>query len=565
MSTKTNFKRIAVVAVASLGLGVFTSIAPANAAATATAAATPWNATIAYSGTSTAAATQVVGGTATLTYVETVDTDTALTLLGSITSTGVGTITSATSNKAATADITALGTTAGTETFPNTGVSRIGTTVNDDALLVTYTVVVSSTTAGTQTLTASINDANGTPVSSKTATVTWVAASATGVSAANSTMYVIASGSCQAANTTVAEDKADAATYGVPLIAAGFNALDVCIVAKDGSGNVVALGSGGIITSTFGQSIAVATDSDGYQKADLPAANANLTGPTTITAVLIDTYGNVATLTAGIAYYGSLKTIKLSNISYAAAATSTASTVATYASYDALTASDVAVGVIGVQGFDAKGTPINLGAGTANSITTSTWTVDSDKVAGAPADRTKDTSSFTVRSVFPETGELGASSYGKNAAYVDCGSTKEKLTLTVWGKDSDDAWVKSNSVDFYCSGAVDKITVTASGTSVNVDVVDANGYPVSDRTSVALAASNGSVVAPSTKTTVNGKFATGATFIANSTAATSSVTAIVGTVAGTSAAIKGSGTSIEAQIASMLKLINKIMKRLNIR
>jgi hypothetical protein len=563
MSTKTNFKRIAVVAVASLGLGVFTSIAPANAAATATAAATPWNATIAYSGTSTAAATQVVGGTVTLTYAETVDTDTALTLLGSITSTGVGTITSATSNKAATADITALGTTAGAETFPNTGVSRIGTTVNDAEMVVTYTVVVSSTTVGTQTLTASINDANGTPVSSKTATVTWVAAGSTGINAANSTMYVIASGSCQSSNTTVAEDKADAATYGVPLVAAA-TSLDVCIVAKDVNGNPVTLTTTGVISSTFGQSVATAAGSAGYQKADLPVSNANLTGPTTINAVLIDTYGNVATLSVGIAYYGTLKTIKLSNISYAAAATSTASTVASYASYDALTASDVAVGVIGVQGFDAKGVPVNLGV-SANSITTSTWTVDSDKVAGAPADRTKDTSSFTVRSVFPEATELGASSYGKNAAYVDCGSTKEKLTLTVWGKDGDDAWVKSNSVDFYCSGAADKVTVTASGTSVNVNVTDANGYPVSDRTSVALAASNGSVVAPSTKTTVNGKFATGATFIANSTAATSSVTAIVGTVAGTSAAIKGSGTSIEAQIASMLKLINKIMKRLNIR
>jgi hypothetical protein len=430
-------------------------------------------------------------------------------------------------------------------------------------MLVTYTVVVSSATAGTQTLTASINDANGTPVSSKTATVTWVAAGSTGISAANSTMYVIASGSCQSSNTTVAEDKADAATYGVPLVAAA-TSLDVCIVAKDVNGNPVTLTTTGVISSTFGQSVATAAGSAGYQKADLPVSNENLTGPTTINAVLIDTYGNVASLSVGIAYYGALKTIKLSNISYAAAATSTASTVASYASYDALTASDVAVGVIGVQGFDAKGTPVNLGV-SANSITTSTWTVDSDKVAGAPADRTKDTSSFTVRSVFPETTELGASSYGKNAAYVDCGSTKEKLTLTVWGKDSDLAWVKSNSVDFYCSGAVDKITVTASGTSVNVDVVDANGYPVSDRTSVALAASNGSVVAPSTKTTVNGKFATGATFIANSTAATSSVTAIVGTVAGTSAAIKGSGTSIEAQIASMLKLINKIMKRLNIR
>ena len=33
MSTKTNFKRVALVAVAALGLGVLTSVAPANAAA----------------------------------------------------------------------------------------------------------------------------------------------------------------------------------------------------------------------------------------------------------------------------------------------------------------------------------------------------------------------------------------------------------------------------------------------------------------------------------------------------------------------------------------------------
>ena len=37
MSTKTNFKRVALVAVASLGLGVLTSVAPANADATVAA------------------------------------------------------------------------------------------------------------------------------------------------------------------------------------------------------------------------------------------------------------------------------------------------------------------------------------------------------------------------------------------------------------------------------------------------------------------------------------------------------------------------------------------------
>ena len=565
MSTKTNFKRIAVVAEASLGLGVFTSIAPANAAATATTTTQPWAVTVAYSSSSNTAS-QVVGGTATLTYTETVDTDGNLTLLGSITSAGVGTIASAVSGTTATADITALGTTAGTETFPNTGVSRVGTTSNTAAVAIVYTIVVSSTVAGTQTISATINDANGTPTTTKTATITWIAASATGVNAANSTIYLSPDATACTFGTNVSSDKAAAAANGASLVPAGTQ-LDLCLMVRDGSGNAVGTSASTVVTSSFGVSAnSAGSGTDGQEEIDLAAPSSILSGKNTYTVVIIDTYGNVATLSTSVTYYGSLKTLKLTNISYAAAAggTFTADAVDTYAEFDALDSASTPVGVIGIMGLDANNNPINLNL-SANSITTSTWTVDSDKTAGAPANKTKDTSSFTIRELATEVDELAATKYATNVAYVDCGTVNEKVTLTVFGKDSDNVDVKSNSVDFYCSGAVDKITVSAAGTSVNVDVTDALGYPVADRTSVALAASNGSVVAPSTKTTVNGKFATGATFIANSTAATSSVTAIVGTVAGTSAAIKGSGTSIEAQIASMLKLINKIMKRLNIR
>jgi len=76
MSTKTTFKRIALVAVAAMGLGVLTSVAPASAAPNAT----PWTVTAAQSttggGTATTTATQIVGAN---NYVELTTNDDYLT------------------------------------------------------------------------------------------------------------------------------------------------------------------------------------------------------------------------------------------------------------------------------------------------------------------------------------------------------------------------------------------------------------------------------------------------------------------------------------------------------
>ena len=76
MSTKTTFKRIALVAVAAMGLGVLTSVAPASAAANAT----PWTVTAAQTsaggGTATTTATQIVGAN---NYVELTTNDDYLT------------------------------------------------------------------------------------------------------------------------------------------------------------------------------------------------------------------------------------------------------------------------------------------------------------------------------------------------------------------------------------------------------------------------------------------------------------------------------------------------------
>jgi hypothetical protein len=295
-------------------------------------------------------------------------------------------------------------------------------------------------------------------------------------------------------------------------------------------------------------------------------STAGALGTASITAIVLDSYGNVATLATSLTYYGTLATLALANVSYAAKPGGTAPNASASADAAAegagMPGTATSSGIwLAVVGKDSLGNVIDL---VADANSTSSFTLDSDKVAGAPVAGTSDTLGTTAAMSTGAT-DISAAVFGSNIAIITCGSKAEKVTVNVRGLNSAQARVTSNDVPVYCSGAVDKVTVTASGTSVNVDVTDANGYPVADGTSVALAASNGSVVAPSAKTTANGKFATAATFIANSTAATSSVTAIVGDKSGTSAAVKGSGTSIEAQIASMLKLINKIMKRLNIR
>jgi hypothetical protein len=548
--------------VASLGLGVLTSVAPANAAATTTTA-TPWAVTAAYA-SSANTGTQLLGGVVTLTYTETATTTGAAGIVGNIVSSGVGSINSAVVTTGANSVITQLGTVAGTETFPNTGVSRATSGATTDQLSV-YTVTVTSTVAGIQTLTSTINDANGTPISSKTATITWVATGAgVGVSAANSSISMNSDASCAATGTSKATDTTAFAAENIVRVSAASPDKTVCIIARDASNNLVTLASATVV-STLGGTVTAGADSTGRHSGTLDSVT-GVTGTATITAILIDSYGNPATISTSLTFYGTLATLALANVGYAATPGGTAPNASASADAAAdgagmpgkVTSSGIWLAVVGK---DASGNVIDLVAD-ANSV--SSFTLDSDKVAGAPSAGASDTLGTTAAMSTGAT-DIAASVFGSNIAIITCGSKAEKVTVNVRGLNSSNARVTSNDVAVHCSGAVDKVTVTATGTSVNVNVTDANSYPVADGTSVALAASNGSVVAPSTKTTENGKFATAATFIANSTAATSSVTAIVGSKSGTSAAVAGTGTSIESQIASMLKLIQKIMKKMGIK
>ena len=554
MSTKTSFKRIALVAASALAIAGFSAV-PAHAATTITG--TPsWNVDTAYAGTGTTAGTQVVGGLATLTFSETATVTSATSVIGSVVSSGVGTIGSVAAGTG-TPVIAPLGAVTGTVTYPTTSVS-LAKAVASEALY-TASFTVTSAVAGTQTLTASVYDANGTVSASYTATITWVAAgTSVGVSAANSTIYTIStSGTCTkgASNSKAADLVAAAANAAaISSVPAGTD-YKLCVIARDASGNPVTLTTSSIATSSAGLSQALAAGSEGLQTETMGAALSTVTGKSTITAILIDTYGNVATLTTSLTYYGSLASIKLANIDYSAYAAADQTTDAglTYALYAANKAADSDKGIVAIVGLDALGNTIDLEASPATSQ--GTWTIESDGTAGTAAVRTSDSLGASIAQTAGNAGELASSSFGTNVAFVDCSTKAEKLTLTAWAKNSAGAWVSSNSIDFYCATGASKIVVTPSAASgnaneaitVDVMVTDAQGYPVPDGTSLTLAASNGGVAAPSSATTTNGAFDTKPTLILGQGDTT--ITAIKGSKSGSATIAVDGGTASSSALA----------------
>jgi hypothetical protein len=560
-----SLKKVAAVAVAALAISGLSTVS-ANAAGTAETITclTAYN---------TTSCTQVIGGTAVVRFKSSDDT-----VRYTISSSGVGSV-----GAAAVSDdgLRYLVGTTTNATYPNTGMDFVAG--SDDE---TVSLTLTSAVAGTQTITVVKKDANGTPTATYTQSVTWTTAANTGINAAKSTMYVAANdGNCSDPGASKAADAVIAAAEAITRTPTA-TAVDVCIIARDANDNLLTVASA-TVTGSFGRSDTVGANETGEYRYDLAAASAVLSGTETITAVVIDAFGNAAVLTTTLTVYGSLKAITLSSVrgsAYAAADQSTTD-IDTFAEYAAATGTDRVL-VVGIKATDANSATIDLnaaGIAAANSITTSNWTVDSDKIAGAPADRTSQTLGSAINDLAPEN-ELSSTRYGtSNVQYIVCGTKPEKLTLTAWGKDSDGNWLKSNSLDVYCAGAASTVTVTPSATSVasgatgtvNVSVKDADGYPVADATSVTLAANNGAVVAPESKTTVNGAFATAANLIVGTSSASTTISAIAGGKTGTATVTITGGSSkaallsqldaLNAKIVALNALIAKIMKRLGVK
>jgi hypothetical protein len=406
-----------------------------------------------------------------------------------------------------------------------------------------------------------------------TLTISWTAAAAAAISDANTTVYAAGAACNGAPGDTRSQILADKSADEITTSSAAA-AINICVDARDGSGNQVTPDSVAVIGS-LGGGAGDAAPAAAYL--DLTQGVVTTSGKAAYT-ILITKDDALVTKTLSVTYFGSMATMALGNATYSALAdgdtTYTAGSVLT--SIGAAADGDIgtpssADGALVVVAKDANGNLVDVSGATV------TFTVDSDKVSGVPASEASDalgavvvmSAAATVGGYRADFAELSGS-----PARVTCGPSAEKLTITAHAYTSAGVEVKTNPVTFYCAAAVSKVEVTNTGTSVNVNVTDANGYPVADGTEVTLAASNGSIVTPVSKTTANGKFATAPLFIGTSSASSSTVTALVGTKSGTSAEIVGTGgnaaistsiAALNAKIVALNALIVKIMKRLNIK
>ena len=554
MSTKTIYKRIALVAVAALGAGVL-SVAPASAAAgelTVTGALVKGAA----SATATTA-TGVVGNQVIFTYEENL----AGAQTGYVLSDANGRIVSATDDDGAIGFVNGVNYSDGAQWSIDNLAAETATVSLTASAPGTQVVRVQQLTAGT-----------GLYTTLATLTVTWVAAaSETGVDAAQSTIYVVAHDTACDFGANKSADVNAAAAIAISSVPAATE-VDVCFMGRNKAGQALTAAAATAVISSAGATFAAEGAEDGgFEAASATAAPAAYTGTSTITVIFIDQLGGAATLTTSLTYYGDIASIAIANApvagGYAAAkggtnnADTSASVLAALTTAALPGTSTASTGWLFVTAKDAGGNIINLSAAGNNDMAAAPFTVDSDFTAGSPTAGTSDSAGATV-ALSTGAGDISPALFGANVALVRChtSAVTEKLTITVRGVNAAGTTITSPaSATFHCSGAVSKVTVTATATTANVGVVDAKGYPVADGTSVSLVASNGAVVAPATKTTVNGKFATAAMLIPSTQSASASVTAIVGAVTG-SASITGTGTS---ELASITTLVNSLIAKIN--
>ncbi len=429
-------------------------------------------------------------------------------------------------------------------------------------------IVLQRQTAGTAKIEV-FYFSSGVRTTIETHTITWVGAadaSGYGISATNS-QILFESDACEASGGSAAGDAASVLAGGdqITSAAAASGAVYVCVYTRDGNGNPIDPASGQVITTkgTFvtdnTKSTTISTTSGALTsltRANIVGAAAEV-GPATVTAILTDSLGNTVTISNTVTFYGTLKTLTLANYGFAS-------------DYGVASTNNLVL-----VGKDAGGNAINLNAA-ANG--TGTYTVDSSATAGTAAVRTSDAVGATVSSNFAA---ADPATYGGYKVSANClASVKaEKLTITAWGTDSDGAWVSSNPITYYCSDAAASVKVTPSAAAFDstgvvtaqVEVTDANGFPVADGDAVSLVANNGAGVSTPSTTTLNGKFKYAATISSGSAGGTVTLTATSGGKVG-SANVTSSGTSVLAQIdalnakiVALNALIAKIMKKLGVK
>jgi hypothetical protein len=486
MSTKTITKRIALVAAAALALGGFSviSASQANAAPQIVAASSGMYDTTNFY--------QVVGGQATIEIG--FDTN----VVATVSSTGVGTIVSATPKLVSGSAVETL--TAVTSTgFQHNPASTHA------AVLDTVTVVLNSAVAGAQVITVTPLAANGTPGTAVSKTITWTASGTT--SAASWKTYLIDTQTALDSGSSISDSTVplskNRGTAGSPAI--------VAVVAAqllDGNGNSVTGATVSVTMSGPGLIGAVA-DNDGksYTISTMTQRVASVTteaGGWVVVHLSGDGSAGVATvkLTSGTVSTERSVTFTGTAASYTLTALTGTYGVGTYGANDSLTASGIKV--------------VALDSASGAARTGNFWATSSDK---------------TVATVSSAAHDLSGTSDGRSAGtgYIAVTGVKAgKSTITIQNADpaGTTAPTVTKTIEIeVTSSTADAVTMALDKPSyspgepgvLSITLTNAAGRPVADGT-YTIFASTAPVTANlfmQDNNGANGKFVSGVSVTTN--------------------------------------------------
>jgi hypothetical protein len=537
MSTKTTFKRIALVTVAALGLGVLTSVAPANAA---TGLITPTVGTVKGAASLTATTvTGIVGNQVAFTFVNGDDVNyvvssDAKSSIVSVTSTG--TAQPAKANGTTWAD---------------------GATWNADDGTETMTVTLTSAATGSSVVSLSkIDSGSGVKSTFGTVTISWVAANSTDLGSVSATLN--SSSGCDA----------DTTTNITSLNYTGGTAY-LCISAANVAGTVYTQNSAAVavsgngITKIDSNAVASGTLTSGYKEFTITSNSLSGTAKFDVSVVGTNSDG-VATST------------KTTSISLTVSGDFTAIVLA-----NELKAIDkgAETGVLSYTGTDAAKNLaiVDLNAGSP------TWYVESDKGTTAVSSANPNNSSATIGSAIADTiaRATGASAADTGRVAIASASAFEKLTIWVTKKNAAGTTITSNKVVVYVSSTtVKSIKIATAATSVSskqdvtvtayTDALETGtSYPAVDGVSIDLAVTAGTltdgtaVLTDSTGAAVftyyGPQLGGDVTFNANVTGSTTLVD--TKTVKLTGDSLTTLINSLIAKINALTKLVAKIQKK----
>ena len=448
MSTKTNFKRIALVAVSALGIGVLTSVAPASAA---------------YGGNVTAADVSITTTTGTATanigvcYVSASEKAT-------VTTAATLTFTNATSSNGYIKILSGPAAWTGATNF----------TVNAAATTVTMGTTGSATLKASAVGTVKVTAFNASDAAVEAYTITVVASCAgDAYSAADSYFRAVQTAAITAGFVTTNVDDSgttDVATAGTTYIALALNdaygsnlATQGALVATATNGALVNISADSAGTTSTGVKATVASDE--YIRVDTPTAGVPVT--TTVTV----TFNGTVVGTKTIKLRGHGKSIAITDVTVGKSGIAYTDT------------STNGAGSFLYQWKDANGDVVPGGAVSATSATgLNTLVTAAYGGAGASVGNT------VARAAVSPTTTTGVTAYG-DGKFTCTGSTKSgSASIAVAGYNANLDLVVSNVFTASCGGALDTWTISLDKASYNTGDIgtltvtgkDANGSAVTD-------------------------------------------------------------------------------------